>query len=334
MKRPLIIAEAGVNHNGSLQKALKMVDVAARAGVDYIKFQTFKAEKLVTAQSATAQYQKNNCNADSQLDMLRQLELTDRDFVTIASHCRERGVGFLSTPFDMESLEMLCNLGMDYIKIPSGEITNFPFLDAIASKGIPVILSTGMSTIGEIRMAAERLGHGGLPQDSLILLHCTTEYPAPLIDVNLLAMKGMERELGLPCGYSDHTQGIVVPVAAAALGAAVIEKHFTLSRLLKGPDHAASLEPDELRKMVKAIREVSTALGSEEKFVTISERKNIPVARKSIVAARKIKKGELFSGENITVKRPGTGVSPIYWDSLVGTAALRDYSPDEQIELP
>ena len=332
-ERPIIIAEAGVNHNGSLERALLMVDAAKEAGVDYIKFQTFKAERLVTAASATADYQKANCNASSQLEMLRALELSFDDFRTIADYCREAGIGFLSTPFDEESIHFLASLGMDYMKVPSGEITNLPYLRMIAATGIPVILSTGMSTLEEIKDALNVFTCKGYDESNLTILHCNTEYPTPPEDVNLRAMEEMRRELKLPTGYSDHTKGIEIPVAATALGAVMIEKHFTLSRSLPGPDHVASLEPEELAEMVRSIRNVSAALGDGVKRVTASERKNITVARKSIVAARTIREGETLTSDNLTVKRPGTGISPMLLDSVTGTRASRDFRPDELIEL-
>lgn len=336
MNRTLIIAEAGVNHNGSLKRAFEMVDVAAQSGVDYIKFQTFKAELLVNRYAPTAQYQKANLKenaTDSQLDMLRKLELSFNDFIELAQYCREKGVGFLSTPFDFESIGFLASMKLDYMKIPSGEITNLPYLRAIAATKIPVIMSTGMSTVDEVKDAVNVLRTNGLTDSDITLLHCNTEYPTPFSDVNLLAMTSLKNATGLAVGYSDHTLGIEVPVAAVALGATVIEKHFTLDRSLPGPDHAASLVPEELTAMVSSIRHIESALGCQEKFVTDSERKNITVARKSIVAARPIKKGELLTAANITVKRPGNGLSPMLWDSVIGTLASRDFEPDQLITL-
>lgn len=336
MNRTLIIAEAGVNHNGSLQRAFEMVDAAANCGVDYVKFQTFKAELLVNRYAPTAQYQKANLKenaTDSQLDMLRKLELSFNDFIELAEYCRRKGVGFLSTPFDFESIRFLASMKLDYMKVPSGEITNLPYLRMIAQTGIPVIMSTGMSTIDEIEAAVSVLKTNGLADKDITLLHCNTEYPTPFGHVNLLAMDAIKQATGLAVGYSDHTLGIEVPVAAVALGATVIEKHFTLDRSLPGPDHAASLTPDELKQMVSSIRNIEEAMGKHEKFVTDSERKNITVARKSIVASCYIKKGELFTAENITVKRPGNGLSPMLWDSVIGTVATRDFETDQLITL-
>ena len=332
MRTPIIIAEAGVNHNGDLDMALQMIEAAKDAGADYIKFQTFKAGNLVTPEGKTAGYQKANCDADSQIEMLRKLEISFDDFKTIALYCKELGIGFLSTPFDAESIDFLASLGLDYMKIPSGEITNLPYLRHVASTGIPAILSTGMSETDEIKAALKVFYQAGYTHDNLTLLHCTTEYPTPMHDVNLKAMLTMRAMFGIATGYSDHTRGIEVSVAAAALGATVIEKHFTLSRALEGPDHKASLEPGELAGMVKAVRNVTEALGDGEKRVTASERPNIAVARKSIVAKRDIKAGEIFSTENITTKRPGTGLCPMkWWDKIIGTAAKTDFPKDSLI---
>lgn len=329
----LIIAEAGVNHNGSLELALRLVDAAADAGADYIKFQTFKAERLVAAGAKKAEYQMANCGSenDSQLSMLKALELTDSDFRKIAEHCRLRGIGFMSTPFDMESADALSTYGMDFWKIPSGEITNLPFLRKIGSFGSPIILSTGMSTLEEVEDAIEILENSGTPRSKIILLHCTTQYPAPYDSVNLLAMDSLKSLKCRGVGYSDHTRGVEVSLAAVSLGADVIEKHFTLDRSLPGPDHRASLEPDELSRMVSSIRHIEAALGSSKKVVSYAESANIPVARKSIVAAKSIKKGETFSEENLTTKRPGTGLSPMLWDKVIGRVAERDYLPDDLI---
>lgn len=330
---PIIIAEAGVNHNGSLKLALEMVDAAAQAGADYIKFQTFKAENLVTSDGVTATYQKNNCNADSQLEMLRSLELTFDDFIRIKSYCEGKGIGFVSTPFDLESIDFLASLGMDFMKIPSGEITNLPYLRRIAATRLPVVMSSGMSTVSDIEAALEVFYTQGYEQSDITLLHCNTEYPTPFKDVNLIAMVSLRNTFGIRTGYSDHTPGIEVPVAATALGAAVIEKHFTLSRSMPGPDHVASLEPEELSRMVKEIRNVASALGSPLKRISESERKNMAVARKSIVAATDIKEGEVFTEENLTAKRPGDGISPMFWDKIIGRKAIRDFSKDSQITI-
>lgn len=337
IKTMIIIAEAGVNHNGSLQRAFEMIDAAADAGVDYVKFQTFRAENLVTAQSHTASYQKTNCGADSQLEMLRALELPSEAFRNLALYCKEKNIGFLSSPFDLESIDLLANLAkeglMDYMKIPSGEITNLPYLRKIADTHIPVILSSGMSTLGDIEAALQVFYDASYTGDDIILLHCNTEYPTPFSDVNLRVIPTLRDTFGLKTGYSDHTKGIEVPIAAVALGACVIEKHFTLSQSLPGPDHIASLEPSELKEMTSAIRNVSLALGSPLKRVTESERKNISVARKSIVASRAIAKGEIFTEENITVKRPGLGISPMRWDEVIGKSAPCDFAPDTPIVL-
>lgn len=332
-KEIIIIAEAGVNHNGSLATALRMIDAAAEAGADYIKFQTFKAEELVTSQSQTAQYQKTNCGADSQLGMLKKLQLSYDDFRLLARRCGERGIGFLSTPFDAESIDFLTSLNMDYMKIPSGEITNLPYLRHIAGSGQKVIISTGMSTPENISEALDVFYSAGYNHEDICLLHCNTEYPTPMRDVNLRAMISLRDTYNLATGFSDHTQGIEIPIAAAALGASVIEKHFTLDRSMAGPDHIVSLEPGELALMVKSIRNVEIALGSGTKEISPSERKNISVARKSIVAARDIKAGELLSDENLTAKRPGNGLSPMLWDSVIGTRAITDFHKDDLIEI-
>ncbi len=335
MSKVIIIAEAGVNHCGSLERALRMVDAAAAAGVDYVKFQTFKAEKLVSASAPKAGYQEAN-DPDSgatQLEMLRRLELTASDFTTLAARCREIGVGFLSTPFDLESICELRRLDMDYWKIPSGEITNLPYLRAIGATRRPVILSTGMSDLDEVEAALKALELAGTPRSMVSLLHCNTQYPTPMRDVNLRAMEALRTLGAASVGYSDHTLGTEVPIAAVALGARIIEKHFTLDKSLPGPDHRASLEPDELQLMVNQIRNIEQALGSADKHVSPSERPNIEVARKSIVAARNIAKGELLTEDNITVKRPGGGISPILWDQVIGTRATRDFAFDQLISL-
>lgn len=333
MNSPIIIAEAGVNHNGSIELAKKLVDAAKDAGADYVKFQTFRAENLVTKSSRTASYQKTNCNADSQLDMLKKLELPFEAFAELSRYCTECGIGFMSTPFDAESINFLANLGMDFMKVPSGEITNLPYLRLVAKTRIPVIISSGMSTLGEIEAALNVFYENGYDSSEITLLHCNTEYPTPFTDVNLLAMVTLRDAFGVATGYSDHTKGIEVPVAAAALGAVVIEKHFTIDRNLPGPDHVASLEPHELKAMVSSVRNVTDALGSPRKTVSPSERKNIAVARKSIVASRKITKGEIFSEDNLTVKRPGSGLSPMLWDLVIGKPAIKDFDTDELISL-
>lgn len=340
--RTIIIAEAGVNHNGSLERAREMVRVAKKAGVDYVKFQTAVPEKVISSIAPKAEYQKDTDGEErSQLEMCRAIHLPLSDYAGLKLLCEEEGIGFMSTPFDLESVELLGSMSPDFIKIPSGEITNLPYLRAIAALNIPVIISTGMATLQEIVDAVEILtgrsekypSKTSLTLDDVIVLHCNTEYPTPMTDVNLLAMKEIAHATGCRVGYSDHTQGIEVPVAAVALGASVIEKHFTLDRNLPGPDHKASLEPDELAAMVKSIRNVEAALGKETKQVTKSERKNMVVARKSIVAARDIRKGEIFSAENLTVKRPGNGISPMRWNEIIGKEAIKDFPYDSLIEI-
>lgn len=326
----IIIAEAGVNHNGSLAAAKQMVLAARNAGADYIKFQTFSPEKLVSVYAEKAEYQKQTTGTEeSQLEMLKKLALTQEDFLELKTYCRQQGIGFLSTPFDLDSIHFLDKLNMDFWKLPSGEITNLPYLLEIARTEKPVVMSTGMCGMEEIRQAVDCLKKAGTPE--ITLLHCNTEYPTPMEDVNLKAMITMEKEFCLPVGYSDHTRGIEIPVAAAALGACVLEKHFTLDRGMEGPDHQASLEPEELKAMVAAVRNVEEALGSGKKEPSQSEQKNRAVARKSIVAKCRIKKGERFSEENLTVKRPGTGISPMRWPELMGQTADRDYAEDELI---
>lgn len=334
MEKTIIIAEAGVNHNGSLEMAKQMVDTAKACGVDYIKFQTFKAQKIVNKFAEQAKYQELNLKRKTtQLEMLEDLELAYEDFIILNEYCKERGIKFLSTPFDLESIVFLASLGMDYMKIPSGEITNLPYLRKIASTQLPVIMSTGMCRMGEIEDALDVLYSGGLIAENITLLHCNTEYPTPISDVNLKAMDTLRAAFGTKVGYSDHTKGIEVPVAAVALGASVIEKHFTLDRTLHGPDHIASLEPAELKLMVDSIRNVECALGTTVKTTSPSEKKNIAVARKSIVASKSIKEGEIFSASNLTVKRPGTGISPMNWDEVIGKKAIRNFAEDELINL-
>ena len=331
---PLIIAEAGVNHNGDLSKALEMVEVAADAGVDFIKFQTFKANRLATSFAVQAEYQKNNKNIlETQQEMLAKLELDEMAHQEIIKQCTKSGIRFLSTAFDEMSLDFLLSLDISLIKIPSGEITNLPYLRRVAQLGLPVILSTGMSEMTEVRDAIQVLQQGGVKHSDLTVLHCTTDYPTKMIDVNLRAMTSLHHEFKVKVGYSDHTMGIEVATAAVALGASVIEKHFTLDRRLPGPDHAASLEPAELKEMVYAIRNVVTALGDGFKAPRPAEVANRSVARKSIVAACDIKSGELFRGQNITTKRPGTGISPMLWDDVIGRKASKDFTTDELIKL-
>lgn len=335
MGHTLIIAEAGVNHNGSIALAKQLIDAAADAGVDYVKFQTFKTENLVLKSARKADYQQHNMHDgdDSQYAMLKKLELSPEQHTELIVYCRDKGVKFFSTAFDLDSIDFLASLHLGLWKIPSGEITNYPYLKKIASYHEPVILSTGMSTLEEIASAMEVLTDNGLEKEQITVLHCNTEYPTPMCDVNLSAMNEMRRYLGVTIGYSDHTQGLEVSVAAVALGASVIEKHFTLDRNLPGPDHKASLEPIELKAMVSAIRNIEQAIGSGHKSVSVSEGKNKSVARKSIVAATSIKKGEMFTEENLTVKRPGNGISPMRWPEVIGLTAVRDFAEDELIEL-
>lgn len=334
MSHTIIIAEAGVNHNGSLERAREMVLAAKAAGADYVKFQTAVPELVISTYAPKAEYQKDTDGAErSQLEMCKAIHLPLSDYEELKRLCEETGIGFMSTPFDLVSIDLLQELGQDYMKVPSGEITNLPYLRKISKGGSPVILSTGMSTMDEVKAAIEILTSGDLTKEDIIVLQCNTEYPTPMEDVNLRAMQTMSKELGVRTGYSDHTCGIEVPIAAVALGACVIEKHFTLSRELPGPDHRASLEPDELARMVKSIRNIEKALGNGRKEVSESECKNIEVARKSIVATRSIKKGESFTEYNITVKRPGNGVSPMLWDTVIGQRAIRDFREDEPISL-
>jgi len=328
-----IIAEAGVNHNGSIEIAKKLIDVAVDAGVDAVKFQTFKAEKLVSKDAQKAAYQKENMSSsdNSQFAMLKKLELDIETHHELIAYCKSKNIMFLSTPFDHESIDMLNDLGLEIFKIPSGEITNLPYLKHIGSLNKEVILSTGMADIGEIEDALDVLINAGTKKEAITVLHANTMYPTPMEDVNLNAMVTIGNTFDVAFGYSDHTLGIEVDIAAVAMGATVIEKHFTLDKTMEGPDHKASLEPDELKSMVKAIRNIEVALGSKIKKPTPSEKPNIEIARKSIVAQKAIKKGEKFSEENLTVKRPGTGISPMRWDEIVGTIAQKDYKADELI---
>lgn len=330
----IIIAEAGVNHNGDYDRAVAMIHAAKAAGADYVKFQTAVPELVISSVAPKAEYQKETTGAEeSQLEMCRKIHLRLEDYAPLAEICREVGIGFMSTPFDLVSIDCLAPLGMDYWKIPSGEITNLPYLRKIARKGGKVILSTGMSELCEVEAALEVLEDNDIGRADVALLHCNTQYPTPMCDVNLRAMEQLAALHPGAVGYSDHTVGIEVPVAAVAMGAHIIEKHFTLDRNLPGPDHKASLEPAELASMVSAIRNIELAIGSGEKHVSDSERPNIVVARKSIVAATDIRKGDLLTENNITVKRPGNGISPMKWDAVLGTAAIRDFLADELIEL-
>lgn len=330
----LIIAEAGVNHNGDIALARRLIDAAADAGADRVKFQTFSADRLATTKASKARYQAQaSHDEESQHAMLRRLELSREAHLELIAHCRARGIPFFSTAFDTESADLLLELGISCFKIPSGEITNLPYLRHIGRCAESVILSTGMANLGEVEAALAVLEQAGTPRRRVTVLHCTTEYPAPIAEVNLRAMVAMHDAFDVAVGYSDHTPGIEVAVAAVALGATVIEKHFTLDRSLPGPDHRASLEPDELRAMVRAIRNIELALGDGIKRPTPSELKNAPVARKSIVASCVIEIGEEFGPNNLTVKRPGTGISPMRWDEVLGRIATRRYEPDDAIEL-
>ena len=334
-KHVLIIAEAGVNHNGSLELAKQLIDKAVEAGVDIIKFQTFKSEKLVSKTARQAEYQQRNIGKkdEGQLAMLKKLELSQADHEELISYCNERGIRFFSTAFDMDSIDYLYSLDMGLWKIPSGEITNYPYLRKIAQYKEPVILSTGMCELSDIEAAMKVLLDFGVQKEQITILHCNTEYPTPFADVNLKAMLEIGEKFGVQIGYSDHTKGIEVPIAAVALGATVIEKHFTLDKNMEGPDHKASLEPDELKAMVSAIRNIEQALGSGHKTISESERKNIEIARKSIVAARPIEAGELLTEENLTVKRPGNGISPMRWNEVVGTCAVQSFNEEDPIQL-
>ncbi|MFT4970134.1 MAG: N,N'-diacetyllegionaminate synthase [Chitinophagales bacterium] len=331
MSKTLIIAEAGVNHNGDIHLAKKLIVAAADAGADYIKFQTFKAENLVNKSAEQADYQKENTGkTESQFDMLKRLELSYDDFDELEKSCQEHDIKFLSTAFDFESIEYLKNK-LDFYKIPSGEITNLPYLEKVAKLNLPIIMSTGMANMQEVKEALAVLEKNGIIRNNITILHCNTEYPTPMKDVNLNAMLTIANELGVKVGYSDHTLGIEIPIAAVAMGAKVIEKHFTLDKNMQGPDHKASLEPHELKAMVDGIRNIEQAMGSGVKTPSASELKNKEVARKSIVAASSIKQGEVFTSQNITTKRPGTGISPMQWHELIGTPAQKDYKEDELI---
>lgn len=332
MEKVYIIAEAGDNHNGDFNTALKLVDVAKRAGADCVKFQTFVTEEIISKYAEMAEYQKKNTGKEeSQFEMVKRLELSFDEFRKIKEYCDRVGIQFLSTPFDLKSVDFLNELGVPFFKIPSGEITNYPYLIKIAHTGKPVVMSTGMCEPDEILAAINVLENNG--GGEITLLHCNTEYPTPLKDVNLYAMRTMKKMFGKKVGYSDHTKGIEVPVAAVALGACVIEKHFTLDKNMPGPDHKASLEPDELGRMVKNIRNIEIALGDGVKRVSESERKNIAIARKSIVARRNIQEGEILTEDNLAVKRPGTGINPMQWMEVLGTRAVRDFKEDELIEI-
>ena len=330
----LIVAEAGVNHNGDLETSLHLVDAASSCGADLVKFQTFTADQLVTPDAAKAEYQKvKTSNTETQFDMLRNLELSHKDHLAIIERCQERRIGFLSTGFDIDSVDMLVGLGMDRIKVPSGEITNLPYLRHIGGLGLPTILSTGMADLEEVNSALNALLACGSAKSAITILHCTTDYPAAMEDVNLLAMVTMRDAFGVEVGYSDHTLGYEVAVAAVSLGAVVIEKHLTLDRESAGPDHAASLEPEEFANMARAIRNIEIALGDGIKRPQSSEFANMAVARKSLVAADHIREGDVFTSTNVAAKRPGSGLSPMLWDEVLGQNATRAYAPNEMIEL-
>ncbi|OLO09869.1 N-acetylneuraminate synthase [Chromohalobacter japonicus] len=330
----LIIAEAGVNHNGDMALAKRLIAAAADAGADLVKFQTFVADKIISKKTPKADYQKGATDPDeSQQDMVRNFELTKQNHLELIKECNHKGIGFFSTAFDLDSIDLLGTFDSEYVKVPSGELTNLPYLRHLTRNGKLVLLSTGMANLGEIEASIDAIEAAGTLREKITVLHCTTEYPTPMEDVNLRAMVNIGNALGVKVGYSDHTPGVEVPVAAVALGATVIEKHFTLDRNLPGPDHRASLEPSELKAMVTGIRNIEVALGDGIKRPSFSELKNKPIARKSLVTSRNIKEGELFSPENLTAKRPGIGISPMKWDEVIGRAAPRDFSEDELVEL-
>jgi N,N'-diacetyllegionaminate synthase len=336
MERTIIIAEAGVNHNGDLNNAFKLVDVAVDAGVDYVKFQTFKTENLVSKSAKKANYQIQNSDKteESQFEMLKKLELSEEDHQEIIEYCRIKNIKFFSTAFDLDSLQYLSDIGLEIVKIPSGEITNLPYLRKAATLFNKVILSTGMSTMQEIKDALDVFLIAGINISDVTILHCNTEYPTPMNDVNLKAMQNIGETFNTKIGYSDHTLGIEIPIAAVALGASVIEKHYTLDKNMDGPDHKASLEPRELKSMVTAIRNIEKAMsGSGLKQPSTSELKNIAIARKSIVAKKDIKSGELLTEDNLTIKRPGDGISPMLWDKVLGNTAIKDFREDELIVI-
>ena len=333
MKQTLVIAEAGVNHNGDLNLALHLVEAAAQAGADVVKFQTFRAQELATAKAGKAAYQKAKTGEQQdQRSMLQKLELTPDQHLQLIRHCQSLGIEFLSTAFDPVSIDLLSSFNLRRWKIPSGEITNLPYLRRIASQKLPVILSTGMASLGEIEAAIDVLEQSGTSRDQITVLHCTTEYPVPLDEVNLRAMQTISKSFGVEVGYSDHTDGIAVAIAAVAMGAVVIEKHLTLDRTMEGPDHGASLEPDQFTAMVQGIRAIESALGDGIKIPTACERANLHIVRKSLVASRAIQPGERFTADNLTSKRPGTGISPMHWDALIGRSASRAYAADELID--
>lgn len=333
MDKVIIIAEAGDNHNGDIRLAYQLIDIAVEAKADYIKFQTFKTEEMLSKTAGMAEYQKKNLQiaTDSQYHMVKELELPQESFLKLKEYAENQGIGFMSSPFDISSIRYLDSIGMDIFKIPSGEITNLPYLEEMAQYGKDIILSTGMAEMDEIQFALDTLKKNKAGKISV--LHCNTEYPTPFEDVNLQAMLTIKNRFNVEVGYSDHTAGIEVPIAAVAMGAKIIEKHFTIDKNMRGPDHKASLEPQELKDMISAIRNIEKALGSIEKKPSPSERKNIPIARKSIVAIQKIKKGDIFSMDNIGVKRPGDGISPIYWHDVIGSISKYDFDEDDLIKI-
>jgi len=334
MKKTFIIAEAGVNHSGDLSIAKGMIDAAKEAGADAVKFQTFKAERMISKNAAKAEYQRQTTEEnETQFEMIRKLELDRVSHKELITYCNKKNIIFISSPFDLESIDLLNNLGLEIFKIPSGEITNLPYLQKIGSLRKKIIMSSGMANLEEIRVALDILISSGTPKENITILHCNTEYPTPFGDVNLLAMITIRDTFGVNVGYSDHTLGIEVPIAAATLGAQVIEKHFTLDKTMTGPDHKASLDVDELTSMIEKIRNVEKALGDGIKKPSLSEMKNIEVVRKSIVAKKDIKKGGFFSEDNITAKRPGQGISPMRWDEIIGKQAKKDLKKDECVEL-
>lgn len=330
----LIIAEAGVNHNGDLGLARRMIAIAAESGADMVKFQTFSADRLVTANAAKADYQtRNSCGGETQLAMLRRLELSEQAHIDLIEECDRNGIEFFSTGFDDKDIDLLIGMGLQKLKVPSGEITNLPLLRHIGAQGKEVLLSTGMSTLAEVESALKILETSGTRKENITVLHCTSDYPAAMADVNLRAMVAMRDNLDVEVGYSDHTPGIDVAIASVALGASVIEKHFTIDRGLPGPDHLASLEPDELKAMIRSIRNIEKAMGSQEKKVAAGEEQNRLVARRSLVAVAEIKQGEKFSADNVAAKRPAVGICPMQWDNVIGCKAPRDFTVDEPIEL-
>ncbi|EAI4440786.1 TPA: N-acetylneuraminate synthase [Campylobacter lari] len=331
--KTLVIAEAGVNHNGDINLAKKLIEVASEAGADFVKFQTFVAENCISKNAKKAEYQLQATDENqSQLDMVKKLELSKQDHEILIEHCKKFNIKFLSTAFDLESIDLLVKFDIEIFKIPSGELTNLPYLKKIASFNKNIILSTGMATLGEIEKVLDILVQNGTQRDKIIILHCNTEYPTPFEDVNLRAMQTLKKAFCLPVGYSDHTLGITIPIAAVAMGACVIEKHFTLDKSMQGPDHQASLEPEELKAMIKSIRELEQAFGNGVKIPSKSEIKNKAIARKSLVAKKVIKKGECFSEENLTTKRPGDGICAMKYDKYLGKIASRDYAEDELID--